>query len=82
VTAVRLPDDAWGQDATEALLSRWLVAEGTPVRAGQPLAEAIIVKTTLTVHAPADGTLSRILVPEQATFGRGQDVALMAERAS
>jgi pyruvate/2-oxoglutarate dehydrogenase complex dihydrolipoamide acyltransferase (E2) component len=78
VTPVRLPDEAWGDEATEALLNRWLVPEGAPVRAGEPIAEVMIVKTTLTLDAPVGGTLARVLVPEQQTFGRGQDVALIA----
>lgn len=79
MVAVRLPQDAWqGVDpSAEALLSRWLVAEGTPVRAGQPIAEVELVKATIEVVAPADGRLTRILVPQDATFGPGQDLALI-----
>jgi pyruvate/2-oxoglutarate dehydrogenase complex dihydrolipoamide acyltransferase (E2) component len=78
VTPVRVPPEAWGEEATEALLNRWLVAEGAPVRAGQAIAEVMIVKTTVTLEAPVGGTLARVLVPEQQTFGRDQDVALIA----
>ncbi len=76
MVAVRLGEEAWqGVDpSTEALLGRWLVQEGTPVRAGQPLAEVVLVKTTMEVTAPADGTLTRILVPQDGTFGPGQDL--------
>ncbi len=79
MAAVRLGDEAWqGVDAgTEALLGRWLVEEGAAVRAGQPIAEVVLVKTTMEVPAPADGTLRRILVPQDATFGRGQDLAIV-----
>ncbi len=77
--AVRLPDDAW-QDVdpgTEALLARWLVGEGARVRRGEPVAEVVLVKATLEVEAPADGTLAKILVPQDGTFGPGQDLAIV-----
>jgi pyruvate/2-oxoglutarate dehydrogenase complex dihydrolipoamide acyltransferase (E2) component len=79
VTAVRLSDEAWqGVDAdVEALLERWLVAEGDTVTAGQPVAQAVLVKTTIELVAPNDGVVRRILVPQDGTFGRGQDLAVI-----
>ena len=77
MVAVRLPDEAWvGVDAgTEALMERWLVAEGAQVRKGQAIAEIVLVKTNMQIEAPSDGVLSRILVPEDATFGPEQVLA-------
>lgn len=60
---------------TEALLDKWLVGPGDAVRAGQPLASVVLVKATLEVAAPADGTLAEILVPESDTFGPGAPLA-------
>ena len=72
---------AAGQDVdagTEALLDKWLAGAGDRVRAGQPLASVVLVKATLEVVAPADGTLAEILVPAAATFGPGQPLARLA----
>jgi pyruvate/2-oxoglutarate dehydrogenase complex dihydrolipoamide acyltransferase (E2) component len=75
--AVRIPAETWGDAEGDGLLEHWLVKEGARVIRGQPLAEAIIVKSNIEVTAPADGTLVRILVPDQGTFGPGQDLALL-----
>ena len=77
MVAVRLPDEAWvGVDAgTEALMERWLVAEGAQVRKGQAIAEIVLVKTNMQIEAPSGGVLSRILVPEDGTFGPEQVLA-------
>lgn len=74
---VVLDPAAW-QDVeagTEALLDKWLVGEGAAVRAGQPIASVVLVKATLEVAAPADGTLAAILVQASDTFGPGQPLA-------
>jgi len=71
-------DDSWWKgvdEGTEALVERWLVEEGARVTAGQPLAEVVIVKSKGDVLAPADGTLTRILVPAEGTFLRGAPLA-------
>lgn len=60
---------------TQALLDKWLVGVGDAVRAGQPLASVVLVKSTLEVAAPADGKLVAILVPASETFGPGQPLA-------
>jgi pyruvate/2-oxoglutarate dehydrogenase complex dihydrolipoamide acyltransferase (E2) component len=77
MVAVRLADEAWvGVEAgTEALMERWLVAEGAQVSQGQAIAEIVLVKTNMQIEAPSDGVLSRILVPEGATFGPEQVLA-------
>ncbi len=76
MVSVRVPADVWGDVEAEGLLSRWLVADGAPVQAGQVVAEVVIVKSNLEVTAPATGTL-RIKVAEQDTFGREQDLAVV-----
>lgn len=75
--AITLPDAVWeGVDAqAQALLERWLVAEGAAVAAGQPVARAILVKAVIDVPSPAAGVLVRIEVPAGASFARGQALA-------
>jgi pyruvate/2-oxoglutarate dehydrogenase complex dihydrolipoamide acyltransferase (E2) component len=74
---VVLDDASWeGVDAgTEALVESWLVQEGARVAAGQPLATVVVVKTNYEVVSPADGVLTTILVPAEATFPRGAALA-------
>lgn len=79
---VRLSDEAWGDVEAEALVNRWAVSEGARVRAGDLLAEVVLVKTTMEIVAPVDGVVSKILVPEQDTFARGQDLAILEEAPS
>jgi pyruvate/2-oxoglutarate dehydrogenase complex dihydrolipoamide acyltransferase (E2) component len=71
-----LPPESWtGVDpGVQALLDRWLVAEGEPVAAGQVVARAVLVKSTLDIVAPAAGVLERVLVPAGASFAREQAV--------
>lgn len=73
---LRLPPESWsGVDAgVQALLDRWLVPEGAPVSAGQTLAQAVLVKSTLDIVAPQAGVLERVLVPAGASFAREQAV--------
>lgn len=77
MTEVTLDAPAWeGVDATvEALVDKWLVSEGDTVRAGQPLANVVLVKSNLEVVAPAGGRITRIVVPAGSTFARGRPIA-------
>ena len=77
MTQVTLDAASWegAADDTEALVERWLVAEGARVSAGQAIAEVVLVKANYEVVAPTDGVLARIVVPENATFGRGAPIA-------
>lgn len=81
MTAITLDDAAWKdvEEGTEALVDRWLVGEGTAVRAGQPVASVVLVKTTIEVSAPADGILERILVAAGETFARGAPIGALRE---
>jgi pyruvate/2-oxoglutarate dehydrogenase complex dihydrolipoamide acyltransferase (E2) component len=76
---VVLDAPAWKdvEPGTQALLDKWLVAEGDAVRAGQPLAAVVLIKATLEIAAPADGVVASIRVPEGETFGPGQPLALL-----
>jgi biotin carboxyl carrier protein len=79
MVAVRLDPDVWAgvDDETEALLESWQVREGASVLQGDTLGVAVLVKTSIDLTAPASGTLTRILVQQDATFGRDQDLALI-----
>ena len=77
--AVRLDPGFWEgvDEETEALLESWHVGEGASVREGDTLGVAVLVKTSIDLTAPASGTLTRILVQQDATFGRDQDLAII-----
>ena len=77
---VVLPETAWeGIDASvHALLDSWLVQPGAQVQAGDAVAHAVLVKSTLDVIAPVSGRLVELLVGAGETFARGQSVARIA----
>ncbi len=79
MTEVTLGDEAWqGVDASvQALLDQWLVQAGDTVRAGQPLAQVVLVKSSLEVSAPLAGRVGQLLVPAGGTFARGQAIATL-----
>lgn len=81
MTNVSLAAQAWEdvEPDVQALLDKWLVAKGEHVSAGQPLANAVVVKSNQEVLAPASGTIEDILVPAGETFERGQPIALLKE---
>lgn len=81
MTEVTLASQAWKDidPATEALLDKWLVAQGDTVRAGQPLANVVLVKSNLEVTAPAAGRVAQILVPAGQTFAQGKPIAVLKE---
>ncbi len=61
----------------EGLLDAWLVSEHDRVTAGQPVADAIVVKSSFQIPAPCDGTIARILVGVGDTFAAGAVLALV-----
>jgi len=83
VIAIGLDDGAWKdvEPGTEALVDRWLVAEGEPVKAGAVLAVVVLVKTSIELTAPADGVLDRIDVAAGSTFARGVPIGWLHETA-
>ncbi len=80
MTDITLAAEAWQgvDDAVEALVDKWLVQAGDTVRAGQPLANVVLVKASLEITAPADGRIAQILVPAGGTFARGKPIATLA----
>lgn len=78
---ITLAADAWKdvEPGTEALVDKWLVVEGDTVRAGQPIANVVLVKTNQEIVAPAAGRIEKILVKGEETFARGMPIALLKE---
>lgn len=76
---ITAPAEPFAEAGTEAegLLDAWLVAEHEPVSAGQPIADAIVVKASFQITAPCDGTLTRIVVAAGETFAAGAVLALV-----
>ncbi len=78
---ITLAADAWTDidPGTEALVDKWLVGEGDTVRAGQPIANVVIVKANQEIVAPVDGRIEKILVKSGETFAQGKPIALLKE---
>lgn len=76
---IKAPSEAFedADEGVEGLLEAWLVAEGDIVTAGQPVVDAIVVKTSFQVYAPCDGTIGTIVVPQGNTFPVGAVLATM-----
>lgn len=76
-----LAQDVWAdvEAGTEALVEDWLVSEGDSVKAGQPIANVVVVKSNHEVTAPADGVIEKILVAAEDTFAPGTALALLRE---
>lgn len=67
-TVVIMPKQ--GLQMTEGKITQWLVAEGGRVAAGEPLFEMETDKLSITIDAPADGVLLKIL------HGEGDEVPI------
>src|SRR5262245_14518244 len=65
-----------GESITEGILSRWLKADGSAVKAGEPLFELETDKASNVVPAPADGTL-KVGVKEGETVAIGATVGTL-----
>lgn len=76
ITAPAEPFEEAGAGA-EGLLDAWLVSEHDQVSAGQPVADAIVVKSSVQIMAPCDGTIARIIVGPGDTFPAGAVLALV-----
>jgi len=76
---ITLSADAWKDvdSSTEALVDKWLVAEGDTVSAGQSLANVVLIKANQDIVAPADGRIEKILVPAGETFAQGKPIAML-----
>lgn len=63
-----------GFSMNEGEVTEWLVSDGSPVTAGQPLFVLESEKSSNEIEAPASGVL-RILKPTQETFEVGTVLA-------
>ncbi|TAL00081.1 MAG: biotin/lipoyl-binding protein [Rhodospirillaceae bacterium] len=73
-TEVLLPKIGFSMN--EGQVSEWLVADGQPVTAGQPLFTLEAEKSANEVEAPATGTL-RIIMPAGDTYTVGTVIAMI-----
>jgi pyruvate/2-oxoglutarate dehydrogenase complex dihydrolipoamide acyltransferase (E2) component len=78
ITAPAEPFQEAGE-GVEGLLEAWLVDENDRVSAGQPVADAIVVKTSFQISAPCDGTIANIVVGRGDTFASGAVLAVVAD---
>jgi len=62
-------------DMATGRISKWLVAEGTVVKQGDPIFEIETDKAAMEVEAPASGTLGNILAQEGSDVPVGNPVA-------
>ena len=61
----------------DGTILRWLVAEGDPIRLGQPLAEIETDKATVTYEADAEGSILALNVAEGASVPVGVPIAVI-----
>ena len=71
-----------GESVVEGTVSRWLIAEGQPVRQDQPLLQITTDKVDTELPAPASGILLKILVPEGQTVAKGTVLAVIGDQGS
>ncbi len=64
-------------NATEAIISKWLIEEGTSFTTGQPIAEVETEKALVEVVAESDGILGRYLAKNGATTAVGDPIAVL-----
>ncbi len=64
-------------NATEAIISKWLIAEGASFTVGQPIAEVETEKAIVEVTAETDGILGRYLAKTGATTAVGAPIAVL-----
>jgi pyruvate dehydrogenase E2 component (dihydrolipoamide acetyltransferase) len=73
---IRMPEVLAG--ATEAVISRWSVAEGDEVKVGDVLAEIETDKASVEYQAEDVGTVARLLVAEGEMVDVGSPIAVFA----
>lgn len=66
-----------GESVVEGTVARWLVREGERVGRDQPLVAVSTDKVDVEIPSPAEGILSRILVPEGQTVDVGAALAVI-----
>lgn len=74
MSVVRVVMPQLGESIVEATVARWLVAVGTKVERGQPIAEVETDKATNEIPAPAAGIIGEILVAAGVTVKVGTEL--------
>jgi 2-oxoglutarate dehydrogenase E1 component len=74
-STVQLLMPEMGESVTEGTVLEWHVAEGDSVEEGQTMVEVSTDKVDAEVPAPADGTVTRILVQPDETIEVGKPLA-------
>ena len=74
-TLVEIEMPAMGESVTEGTVLEWHVKEGDSVEEGQTVVEVSTDKVDAEVPAPADGTITKLLVGEDDTVQVGQALA-------
>ena len=64
-----------GMDTTEALLGKWLVEEGAPVKKGMPLVTLESEKVNFDYESEIDGRIVQIVAAEGSTVPVGEVIA-------
>lgn len=68
-----------GESVVEGTISKWLVAEGTPVNEYDPLVEVNTDKVDTEIPSPTNGVLLKILVDEGAIVEVGTNLAWIGD---
>lgn len=68
-----------GMNMEEGMVTQWFVAEGGPVKKGEPLFEIETDKTVLTINATQDGVLLKIIAECDETYACNTPVAIVGE---
>jgi pyruvate/2-oxoglutarate dehydrogenase complex dihydrolipoamide acyltransferase (E2) component len=76
-TEVKVP--RLGEEMESAILIRFLVAEGEPVKRGDPLFELDTDKVTQEVEAESDGVLLRVAATDGETYPVGATLAWIGD---
>ena len=66
-------------DATEAVLSKWLLEEGASFKTGDPIAEAETEKAIVEIPAERDGVIGKHLVKNGATAKVGEPILVILD---
>ncbi len=64
----------------EVMVARWIKKEGDEVKEGEVVVEVESSKAMIEIEAPASGTISRILQPENAIVPLGQSLGMIMEK--
>ena len=73
---------ALGESVTEGTVTRWLKSEGDFVKVDEPRLEVSTDKVDTEIPSPAEGILTRIVVPVDSTVAVGAELAVIGDGGS